>query len=245
MDRTGLTSPCGSWDAARSVDAFTPTTSKYWNEAEGRAVVEAWRQSGDPAAAFARRHGLTSKRLAYWAAGLACEAVWGAGVLVVAGRGRSRAAASAAAGGKHTQENLAKAFGWVIEALERCLPRAEECGVVLGLENHWGLGRTAEGVMRIVETIDSPWLKVTLDTGNFLDDMYRQMERIAPQACLVQAKTYQGGGKWYTLDIDYSKVAEILRKNRYQGWVSLEFEGRDDPARAVPESLAMLRKAFS
>ena len=138
-----------------------------------------------------------------------------------------------------------EAFGWVIGALEKCLPRAEECGVVLGLENHWGLGRTAEGVMRIVESIDSPWLKVTLDTGNFLDDMYRQMERIAPQACLVQAKTYQGGGKWYTLHIDYSKVAEILRKSRYQGWVSLEFEGRDDPARAVPESLAMLRKAFA
>ena len=112
----------------------------------------------------------------------------------------------------HTDE---EAFGWVIESLEKCLPRAEECGVVLGLENHWGLGRTAEGVMRIVDTIDSPWLRVTLDTGNFLDDMYRQMERLAPKACLVQAKTYFGGGTWYTLDIDYARVAEILRANRY------------------------------
>ena len=138
-----------------------------------------------------------------------------------------------------------QAFGWVIAALEKCLPRAEECGVVLGLENHWGLGRTAEGVMRIVDAIDSPWLRTTLDTGNFLDDIYPQMERIAPKACLVQAKTYDGGGKWYTLDIDYGKVAEILRKVRYQGWVSLEFEGKADPATAVPASLAMLRKAFS
>lgn len=142
----------------------------------------------------------------------------------------------------HTDD---EAFGWVIESLEECLPRAEECGVVLGLENHWGLGRTAEGVMRIVDAIDSPWLRVTLDTGNFLDDMIPQMERIAPQACLVQAKTYFGGGKWYTLDIDYPRVAEILRKNRYTGWVSLEFEGKDDPATAVPASLALLREAFS
>jgi sugar phosphate isomerase/epimerase len=142
----------------------------------------------------------------------------------------------------HTDE---EAFGWVIEALEECLPRAEECGVVLGLENHWGLGRTAAGVMRIVEAIDSPWLRTTLDTGNFLDDMYPQMERIAPAACLVQAKTYFGGGKWYTLDIDYARVATILRKVRYQGWVSLEFEGRDDPAVAVPKSLAMLKEAFA
>ena len=29
-----------------------------------------------------------------------------------------------------------EAFGWVIDALEQCLPQAEEYGVVLGLENH-------------------------------------------------------------------------------------------------------------
>src|SRR5688572_29108379 len=31
-------------------------------------------------------------------------------------------------------------FKWVIESLEKCLPAAERCGVLLGLENHWGLG---------------------------------------------------------------------------------------------------------
>lgn len=43
-----------------------PTSSKYWSEEQGRAIVEAWRQSGEPAAVFARRHGLHAKRLAYW-----------------------------------------------------------------------------------------------------------------------------------------------------------------------------------
>lgn len=142
----------------------------------------------------------------------------------------------------HTDE---EAFGWVIDSLEQCLPKAEECGVVLGLENHWGLGRTAAGVMRIVETIDSPWLRVTLDTGNFLEDMYPQMERMASKLALVQAKTYLGGGVWYTLDIDYAQVADLLRRHRYQGYVSLEFEGKEDPATAVPASLEALRKAFA
>src|SRR5690625_6659727 len=31
-------------------------------------------------------------------------------------------------------------FEWVIDAIEKCLPTAEKCGVTLGLENHWGLG---------------------------------------------------------------------------------------------------------
>ena len=142
----------------------------------------------------------------------------------------------------HTDE---EGFGWVIESIERLLPRAEECGVVLGLENHWGLGRTAAGVMRIVEKIDSPWLRVTLDTGNFLEDSQAQMERLAPACCLVQAKTYDGGGKWYTLDIDYAWVAKLHARHGYQGWISLEFEGQADPEVAVPASLARLREAFA
>src|SRR5688572_25560593 len=68
-------------------------------------------------------------------------------------------------------------FGWVIDSFEKCLPTAEKYGVLLGLENHWGLGRTADGVMRIVKAIDSPWLQVTMDTGNFLEDQYDQLEK--------------------------------------------------------------------
>lgn len=135
-------------------------------------------------------------------------------------------------------------FGWVIESLEQCLPVAERCGVVLGLENHWGLGRTSAGVLRIVDAIDSPWLKVTMDTGNFLDDTYSQLEHLAPQTVYVQAKTYLGGGTWYTLDIDYARVAAILAKVGYRGYVSLEFEGKEDWETAVPKSLALLRNAF-
>jgi sugar phosphate isomerase/epimerase len=70
------------------------------------------------------------------------------------------------------------------------------------------------------------------------------MERMAPHAVLVQAKTYFGGGEWYTLDIDYDRVAKILRAAGFKGWISLEFEGKEDPATGVPKSLDVLRKAF-
>ena len=141
----------------------------------------------------------------------------------------------------HTED---EGFKWVIDSIEKCLPRAEECGVCMGLENHWGLGRTAAGLLRIYNAIRSPWLKLTLDTGNFLDDMYEQQKMIAPHTVLVQAKTYFGGGEWYTLDIDYDRVAEILRGAGFNGYVSLEFEGKEAPDTGVPKSLALLRKAF-
>ena len=141
----------------------------------------------------------------------------------------------------HTDDD---AFPWVIDAFEKCLPTAEKCGVVMGLENHWGLGRTPEGVMRVVDAVNSPWLQVTLDTGNFLEEPYDKLEKIASKTVFVQAKTYFGGGTWYTLDLDYGRIAKIIRKHKYRGYISLEFEGKEDAKTAIPKSLAMLRKAF-
>jgi L-ribulose-5-phosphate 3-epimerase len=138
-----------------------------------------------------------------------------------------------------------QAYDWVIESLEKCVPAAERYGVLLGLENHWGLGRTPEGVMRIVNAIDSPWLQVTLDTGNFLEDPYDKLEQMAPKTVYVQAKTYYGQGLWYTLELDYPRIARMLHEHEYGGYISLEFEGREDPLTAIPKSLAMLREAFA
>jgi L-ribulose-5-phosphate 3-epimerase len=136
-------------------------------------------------------------------------------------------------------------FKWVIDSIEKCLPKAEECGVILGLENHWGLARTPEGLLRIANAIDSPWLEVLLDTGNFLEDPYDKLEMCAPQTVFMQAKTYYGGGLWYTLDLDYPRIAQIMRKHNFRGYVSLEFEGNEDYKTAIPKSLALLRNAFS
>ena len=136
-------------------------------------------------------------------------------------------------------------FNWCIDSIMECLPAAEKASVVLALENHWGLTRTPEGLLRIVNAIDSPWLGVLMDTGNFLEDPYDKLEQIAAQAVFVQAKTYYGGGEWYTLDLDYPRIAQILKKANYQGYISLEFEGKEDANTGVPKSLELLRQAFS
>ncbi len=136
------------------------------------------------------------------------------------------------------------AFGWCIDSIEKCVPVAERTGVMMALENHWGLTTRPEGVLRIHQAVRSPWLGVNLDTGNFAGDPYPQIELMAPHATIVQAKTYYGGGNWYTLDLDYPRIAGILRKAGFKGYVSLEMEGKEDPATAVPKSYAELRAAF-
>ncbi len=136
------------------------------------------------------------------------------------------------------------AFKWCIDSIEKCLPKAAECGVLLALENHWGLTSTPEGLLRIKKAIDDPWLGVLMDTGNFLENPYDKLEKVAPYASFVQAKTYYGGGEWYTLDLDYPRIIQILRKADYKGYIAIEFEGKEAAESGVRKSVEMLRKAM-
>ena len=135
-------------------------------------------------------------------------------------------------------------FKWCIDSIHQCLPTAEQHGVLLALENHWGLCSTPEGQLRIHKAVNSPWLGVLMDTGNFLEDPYKKLELIAPYTSFVQAKTYYGGGEWYTLDLDYKRIMAILKNVNYQGYISLEFEGKENAITGVTKSIDMLRKAM-
>ncbi len=135
-------------------------------------------------------------------------------------------------------------FKWCIDAIAECLIYAEKTGVVLALENHWGLTRTPEGLLRILNAFDSPWLCALMDTGNFLEDPYPKLEMIAPEVGFVQAKTYYGGGEWYSLDLDYERIGKILKNVNYRGYVSIEFEGKEPAETGVPKSVAHLKKSF-
>lgn len=139
---------------------------------------------------------------------------------------------------------LEDALGWCVSSIEACLPTAEREGVLMALENHWGLTTSVDTLLRIHRMVDSPWLGLNMDTGNYPGDPYEGIARLAPHADIVQAKTYYGGGEWYTLDLDYGRIAGILREAGYTGWVSLEMEGKEAPETAVPKSLAVLRQAF-
>ena len=76
----------------------------------------------------------------------------------------------------------------------------------------------------------------TLDTETFWKICIADGSTCAG-SMFVQAKTYNGGSTWYTLDIDYEQVATILHNAGYGGWVSLEF-GKDDPFVAIPKILS-------
>ena len=136
------------------------------------------------------------------------------------------------------------AINWCIDSVRECLPHAAQAGVVMALENHWGLSTDVDVLLRIHREVGDPWLGLNMDTGNYVGDPYPQMEKLAPHANIVQAKTYPGGGVWYTLDLDYDRVAGILRDAGFEGYVSLEMEGEAPAEQAVADSYRLLREAF-
>lgn len=137
------------------------------------------------------------------------------------------------------------AFRWVEQCIHDCLPTCDREGVALCLENHWGLTTSVDNLIRIYKGVNSPWLKMNVDTGNYPGDPYEGLKALAPYANIVQAKTYQGGGVWYTLDLDYKRIASILREAGYKGWISLEMEGKEPAETAVPKAYKTLRDAFT
>jgi sugar phosphate isomerase/epimerase len=110
----------------------------------------------------------------------------------------------------------------------------------MALENHWGLSRTPEGQLRLINAVPSPWLGALMDTGNFMEDPYEKLTMIAPKTVYAQAKTYYGGGEWYTLDLDYVRIAKILKHAGY-GLYLAGIQGKKC-GRGSAEEHALLRR---
>jgi sugar phosphate isomerase/epimerase len=141
---------------------------------------------------------------------------------------------------------LETAIAACIEALEECADYAGKKGVFLGVENHGGIVAEAAGLLRIIQAVKNPWLGINLDTGNFHnDDPYGALAQCAPYAVNVQVKTEVSQKGQRPSDTDFAKIGKILRDANYQGFVALEYEGKEDAWSAVPRYLEKLKALCS
>jgi sugar phosphate isomerase/epimerase len=150
--------------------------------------------------------------------------------------------------GGHERKGLdrQKAFQCATDAMKHVCDYAGQRGVFLGIENHGYLTERADDIMKILDTVNHPWLAVNLDTGNFVDKPYENIAVAAPRAVTcqikVQVRTDDGKG-WEPADIP--RIVGIMRKVNYQGYLVLEYEGREEPKTAIPMWLEKIRQAAS
>jgi sugar phosphate isomerase/epimerase len=138
-----------------------------------------------------------------------------------------------------------QATPWVVEVLSRAAEYAGKKGIILGLENHGGITERAETITQIVKKVDSPWVGINLDTGNFRTDVFRQIETCLPYAVNVQVKAEMRDESGNTVPQDWKRVVALLRKGGYKGYLALEYEAKEDPATAVPRLIAELKRVIA
>lgn len=132
----------------------------------------------------------------------------------------------------------------VSDALRICAGEAERFGVMLAIQNHFEFIESPYQLLDLLAQVDSPWVAVNLDIGSFRGkDPYREIELAAPYAVAWQIKetVYTDG---VPRPVELGRIAEILRRSAYRGYVLLEtLEG--DPYVKVPAFLAQLRAVLA
>jgi sugar phosphate isomerase/epimerase len=141
-----------------------------------------------------------------------------------------------------------KVVEWMVEELKKCVEHGKKHGVLIGIQNHGDMLKTADDVLEVVKKVDSEWFGVIVDTGYFLSaDPYRDIARVVPHAVNWQIKE-RLDGKTGKAPTDLKKLVGIIRKGDYRGYVPIEtlpVQGQAyDPRKRVAEFLGQLREAL-
>lgn len=126
----------------------------------------------------------------------------------------------------------------LIKMFKDAVKVAEDLEIKLAVENH--IDFTADEILQILEGVDSENFGVNFDTGNFLrllDDPIRGMEILAPYVYATHVKDLfpdrnASPADWFFFSgvpvgrglIDNQKLAEILKKANFKGFLAVEID---------------------
>ena len=162
--------------------------------------------------------------------------------------------------GDKTYEN---GSAWIIEGLKECAEIAEKEQVYLAIENHGLLAGKSKQVSEIIKAVNSPFVKSTFDTGNFLlvhEKPTEAFEQLKDEIVHVHFKDFREKIENESLrgfrstegveligvipgdgEVDLAYIVNGLKNSNYDGWLSIEYEGHDDAKMANEEAVNRLR----
>ncbi|MFP4366978.1 MAG: sugar phosphate isomerase/epimerase family protein [Bacteroidales bacterium] len=136
---------------------------------------------------------------------------------------------------------------WTAESIKECADYGKARGVIIGVQNHGGMLRTADQCIEMLNLVGSNWAGLVLDTYYFMtDDPYAEIERMIPYAVNWQLKERTYGGDSYR-SVDLEKIMRIINRGGYRGYVpveTLQQSGRPyEPLKLVPDFVSKVRNA--
>lgn len=142
--------------------------------------------------------------------------------------------------------SVAETTGWVVEHLRDCVAYGAEHGVLIVLQHHDDLLKTAEETLAVRERVGSDWLGLNVDIGSLrtTGDPYPEIALLAPHAYTWQIKE-QVYRKGVAEDVDVVKIVRILREASYRGYIQLETLGAGEPRPKLRAFLDRVRQALA
>jgi len=141
----------------------------------------------------------------------------------------------------------------IIEAFAEVMKRIEGLDVVVGIENHGKLANDGMFLRKLIETVASPKLGMTIDTGNFYwaghapETVDRFIQLLVPYTFNVHIKgvAYRDGEVVFVPAgrgmVDLPRLFMLLAGCGYDGAVVSEYEGEGPYDLGTLESVAYLR----
>ncbi|MGD0922866.1 MAG: sugar phosphate isomerase/epimerase family protein [Terriglobia bacterium] len=131
-----------------------------------------------------------------------------------------------------------QAIQWVVEIMKPACEYAAKKGIILGIESHGGITSKAANIIEIVRRVDLPNAGINLDISNFPENEYAQIEACIPYATHAHIRDdfTEGHGP-----IDFDRVWQLFAKGGYKGYMSAEYEGKEDAMTGVPKLIAKIK----
>ena len=155
----------------------------------------------------------------------------------------------------------------IAENARRVTEYAETLGIRTCTENHGFIAQDSDRVERLFNTVAHDNYGLLVDMGNFLcvdEDPVRAVSRVAPYAVHVHAKDFirfdeaVEGRTIMTRGANYiagtvigegvvpvRQCLKILKRAGYDGYVSIEYEGREDCIAGIARGLDNLKRFMS
>lgn len=149
----------------------------------------------------------------------------------------------------------------LVDWFKEAVKVAEDYDVILAVENH--IDYTSDEIKELLDRVDSPYLGINLDTGNFLrllDDPVDGAAKLADRVYATHIKDLKpvkgvNAKEWYFFSstpvgdglVDNQKLAQILYDADYKGFLAVETDSlhpdyENQEHKAVEQSVKRLKE---
>ena len=137
--------------------------------------------------------------------------------------------------------SLKQGTDWVVETMKPACDYAGKKGITLGIEDHSGVTQNSDVCLEIMHRVNSPYAGINLDITHFIptasEGPYAQIKACVPYATQTHIRDHFDDGT----PIDMDRVWKMFHDGGYKGFMSVEYEGKEEPMTGIPKLMQKVK----